>query len=119
MSDDISVKIFEPAPKPRQQNRKIKVEVYNACGVPGVAKELTDYLREFNKVDVVYYGNYEVMNLSETLIIDRRDDNLSNAKTIGRIVGVGDERLFPHLSPDPLVDVKILIGKNYEKLKAF
>ena len=110
---------YERVTNQYQEIKKLKIEVYNACGVQGVAKELTDYLRNFKKVDVVYYGNYDVWNIPETLVIDRRDDNISNAKIVGRIIGVKEQRLFPHLSPDRQVDVTILIGKNYEGLKAF
>ena len=119
MADTSSIIRYERVPNPSQQIKKLKVEVYNACGVQGVAKELTDYLRNFEKVDVVYYGNYDVWNIPETLVIDRRDDNISNAKIVGRIIGVKVQRVFPHLSPDRQVDVTILIGKNYEELKAF
>ncbi len=119
MADTSSIIRYERVTNSSQQIKKLKVEIYNACGVQGVAKELTDYLRNFEKVDVVFYGNYDVWNIPETLVIDRRDDNLSNAKSIGRIIGVKEQRLFPHLSPDRQVDVTILIGKNYEELKAF
>ncbi len=83
-----------------------------------MAKELTDYLRKRN-VDVVYYGNYESWNLSETLVIDRRDYKLVNAKIIGELIGVKENRMFPQLSPQRQLDVTIIIGRNYSELKAF
>ena len=95
----------------------LKVEVLNGCGVPDVAKKLTDFLRQKN-IDVVYFGNYEKMDLSETLLIDRKDYNLTNAKIIGKIIGI-DNRMFPQISPQRQLDVTIIIGKNYSQLKAF
>lgn len=104
--------------QPENQKKPPKVEVLNGCGVPDVAKELTDYLRKRN-VDVVYYGNYESWNLSETLVIDRRDYELVNAKIIGELIGVKENRMFPQLSPQRQLDVTIIIGRNYPELKAF
>ena len=95
----------------------LKVEVLNGCGIKDVAKKLTDFLRQKN-IDVVYFGNYEKMDLSETLLIDRRDYELSNAKIIGKIIGI-DNRMFPQISPQRQLDVTIIIGKNYSQLKAF
>ncbi len=96
----------------------IKVEVLNGCGTPGVAKQLTEYLRK-RDVDVVYFGNFENQEISETLVIDRQDHNLKNAKIIGDIIGVGKDRMFPQISPQRQLAVTIIIGKNYSQLKAF
>ncbi len=98
--------------------QKLKVEVLNGCGAPGIAKELTDYLRR-NEYDVVYYGNFENQNITETLVIDRRDPKLKNAKIIGDAIGVQEDRMFPQISPQRQLDVTIIIGKNYSRLKAF
>jgi hypothetical protein len=112
---------FKPADSkilPIETPEKIlKVEVLNGCGVPDVAKKLTDFLRQKN-IDVVYFGNYEKMDLSETLLIDRKDYSLSNAKIIGKIIGI-ENRMFPQISPQRQLDVTIIIGKNYSQLKAF
>ena len=118
MADPSNI-LFVDRPTETSQSKKVRVEIFNACGVQGVAKELTDYLRRFDKIDVVYYGNYDIWNLPETLIIDRRDENLSNAKRVGSLVGVKNERLFPHISLERQVEVTVLIGKNYTGLKAF
>lgn len=96
----------------------IKVEVLNGCGTPGLAKQLTEYLRR-NNVDVVYFGNFENQEISETLVIDRLDHNLKNAKIIGEIIGVSKDRMFPQISPQRELAVTIIIGKNYSQLKAF
>ncbi len=98
--------------------KMLKVEVLNGCGIQGIANQLTDYLRQRN-IDVVYFGNFEKQDLSETLVIDRVDQNLSKAKIIGKIIGVEENSMFPHLSPQRQLDVTIIIGKNYPQLKAF
>ena len=103
---------------PEERERLIKVEVLNGCGVSGAANVLTDYLRK-RDVDVVYFGNFESWDISETLVIDRRDNDLKYAKVIGDIIGVKEKRMFPQISPERQLDVTIIIGKNYTKLKAF
>jgi len=99
-------------------SQQLKVEVLNGSGIKGIAKELTDYLRR-SEIDVVYYGNFENQNITETLVIDREDNKLENAKIIGEIIGVKADRMFPQISPQRHVDVTIIIGKNYSQLKAF
>lgn len=103
---------------PEKSSKILKVEVLNGCGIEGIAKELTEYLRQKN-IDVVYYGNFESWSLSETLVIDRKDHGLENAKIIGNIIGVDENRMFPQISPQRQLDVTILLGKNYSQLKAF
>ncbi len=98
--------------------KTLKVEVLNGCGIDGLAKTLTSYLREKN-IDVVYFGDFESWLLSETLVIDRRDPKLANAKVIGKLIGVKENRMFPQLSPQRQLDVSIIIGKNYSELRAF
>lgn len=104
--------------QPKNTQNALKVEVLNGCGVSGVAKTITDFLRQKN-IDVVYFGNYERMDLSETLIIDRIDPDLSNAKIVGKIIGVEEDRMFPQISPQRQLDVTIIIGNNYSQLNAF
>jgi len=107
-------RVKSPVPK-----KMLRVEIFNACGVQGVARKLTDFLRKFENVDVVFFDNYRVQSLSATYIIDRTDDNMSNAKAISRLICDKPQRLVPQISPDRQVEVTILIGKNYEELKAF
>ena len=116
---DISDNSFIERVKSPVPNKKLRVEIFNACGVQGVARKLTDYLRKFENVDVVFFDNYRVQNLSSTYVIDRTDDNMSNAKAIAGMICNKPQRLMPQISPDRQVEVTILIGKDYEELKAF
>lgn len=101
-----------------RSKRVIKVEVLNGCGESRVAKKLTDYLRQ-RDIDVVSFGNYETFDISETLVIERSDTSLVNARIVGKIIGVEENRMFPQISPQRQLDVTIIIGKNYLQLKAF
>ncbi len=104
--------------RPDKPRKIIKVKVRNGCGVKGVAKKLTDYLRQRN-IDVVEFDNFEKYNISETIVIDRRNYDLKNAKIIGKIIGVDESRMFPYINPDLQLDATIIIGKDYLQLRAF
>lgn len=119
--------VTPPSSLNKESGRRIlKVEVLNGCGVDGVAQKLAEYLRGKN-IDVVDYRNFESKEISETLVIDRKDYKMSNARVIGRIIGVEENRMFPQLRPmEELpqrrrgqLDVTIIIGKNYLDLRAF
>lgn len=101
-----------------ERQRVIKVEVLNGCGESRIAKKVTDYLRQ-RDIDVVSFGNYKTFDISETLVIERSDNSLVNAKIVGKIIGVEEDRMFPQISPQRQLDVTIIIGKNYLQLKAF
>lgn len=89
----------------------IQVEVLNGCGAIGVADKFTEYLRERN-FDVVKIGNYKDFDVDETKIIDRYG-NLVNAKTVANVLGVSEKRVFTLENKNYLLDVSIVIGKDY------
>lgn len=93
----------------------IQVEVLNGCGVSGVADRFKDYLRK-NGFDVVNVDNYIQFDIEETMVIDRIG-NLANAKEVANSLGVKPEGVFPQLNNDYFVDVSVVIGRDYYKLK--
>lgn len=121
VEDNSKVTVFHSI-SAQEQNTRLKVEVFNACGVKNVAKMMTDFLRD-NNVDVVYYGNYLVNNriysIHKTLVIDRKHENRRSARRIAKMIDVKEKYVIHQLSPEREVDVTILIGKDYNALKAF
>jgi len=93
----------------------IQVEVLNGCGVAGVADRFTDYLRE-HKFDVVNVGNYVSFNVDETLVIDRIG-NIANARKVAAQLGVPKTNVIQQLNDNYFLDVSVIIGKDYYKLK--
>ena len=49
---------------------RVRVEVLNAAGIPGLARVVTRTLRE-RGFDVVYFGNARGFSPESTLVIDR------------------------------------------------
>lgn len=122
MADSSNASVYKIIRQPEEETQ-IKVEVFNACGEKDVAKKLTNYIRD-NNVDVVFYGNYQIINnkiytIPKTLVIDRKKTEKTNARIVANIIGVKEKNVIYQLSPQRQLDVTVLIGKDYDELKAF
>lgn len=93
----------------------IQVEVLNGCGVSGVADMFTDYLRGKN-FDVVNVDNYITFDINESMVIDRIG-NMANARKVAEALNVNKKNVIQQLNDDYFLDVTIIIGKDYYKLK--
>ncbi|MFQ5824159.1 MAG: LytR C-terminal domain-containing protein [bacterium] len=100
------------------ENQIITVEVLNACGVQGLANEISQYLRN-NNFDVVNIGNYKNFDLDHTLIIDRVSLNGINAKKVAKVLGIDQKQVVPQLDDSLQLNVSVIIGKDYRNLKLY
>lgn len=91
------------------------MEVLNGCGVNGIAERFTDYLRERN-FDVVNTGNYTSFSIDESLVIDRIG-NIANAEKVASHLGIVQDRVITQKNEDYFLDVSLIVGKDYFKLK--
>lgn len=92
----------------------IQVEVLNGCGVSGVADRFTEYLRA-NGCDVVSSSNYYQFDVQKTIVIDRIG-NRANARHVADLLGV--KNVVTQKNEEYFLDVSIIIGNDYKKLKA-
>ena len=88
---------------------RVRVEVLNAGGTPGVARDATAALRDLG-LDVVYYGNAENFTEEPSVVLDRvgRSDAaraVADALGIRGIVSEPDSNLF--------VDVTVRLGPEW------
>ena len=102
-----------------RRQKKIKIEIFNGCGVDKLARNLTNFIRNKQGFDVVDFKDYERIDIPETLVIDRRFMDRRNAIKVAAAIGVKSEQIFPQLSQARNSDVSIIIGADYKKLKAF
>ena len=93
----------------------ITVEVLNGCGIPGLANEITEYLRDQKiKFDVVNVDNYQGgFNLERTFVLDRVALNHVYANKVGEILGVAAEQITPQLNDSLQLMVTVIVGKDY------
>jgi hypothetical protein len=94
------------APRPAG---RVRVEVLNASGVPGLAAKGRTMLRD-RGFDVVYVGNASGFEPDTSLVLDR----------VGRMElarSVADELAIPRVYPRPdsnvFVDVTVVLGKDW------
>lgn len=95
----------------------VQLEVLNGCGTSGVADKFTEYLRN-NEFDVVKTENYLSFDVEETFVIDRTGNN-ANAKKVADALGVEYKHITRQLNEDYLLDVSLIIGKDFNKLKPY
>ena len=95
----------------------IQVEVRNACGVSGLAGDLTQYLREAG-FDVVEVGDHSSFDVQQTVVVDRTGD-LEAARKVAMALGLPEGRVRQDIQPSYYLDASILIGHDYAILPPF
>ncbi|MDH4070603.1 MAG: LytR C-terminal domain-containing protein [Ignavibacteria bacterium] len=95
----------------------IQIDVLNGCGDPGMASKCSGFLRE-RGFDVVEMRNYRTFDVDESLVIDRAGDR-GNAIRVARVLGVSDENIIQQINEDYYVDVSVVIGKDYGRLRPY
>ncbi|MBX3145604.1 MAG: LytR C-terminal domain-containing protein [Gemmatimonadales bacterium] len=107
----------DPAPRPSIAmvnqaagvERGVVVEVINATGREGLARQVTRLLRE-QGVDVVYFGSTDRRPDSTTVII-RRGVDPERGRPVARMVGT--KRVTVEADSTRRVDLTILLGADY------
>lgn len=96
--------------------RAIQLDVLNGSGQPKLAQRLTDYLRA-RGFDVVELGNYP-SSVEATHVLDRAG-NLDAAKQVAAALGIPEEQVQQKIDKSLYLDVSVIIGKDFSRLKAF
>ncbi|NVM00893.1 MAG: LytR C-terminal domain-containing protein [Candidatus Helarchaeota archaeon] len=107
-----------------KDGRIYKIQVLNGCGVDKIAERFTNFLRQ-NGFDVIETGNYTLLgtrrsnyyfNMRETIVIGR-SGKPDAAKDVARVLGT--DNVVKQFSTDLMVDVTVIIGKDYKSLSAY
>jgi hypothetical protein len=94
----------------------IQIDVLNGCGISKAASGVTAYLRS-RGYDVVEMRNYKTFDVGESLVIDRTG-NLETARKVAYALGVREKNIVQQINHDYYVDVSVVIGKDYQRLRA-
>jgi hypothetical protein len=97
-----------PAAGPLVSGR-VKVQVLNGGGLPGVAWEATQALRDLG-FDVVSYGNAGTFSQDSSVVMDRVG-HLDTARLVAGAMGI--ERVRSRPDSTLLVDVTVLLGPEW------
>ena len=93
---------------------RVRVEVLNAAGIPGLARTATDRLRDAG-FDVVYFGNNRGFAPESSLVLDRVGkralaDDVARAIDIPRVLSRPDTTLY--------LEVTVVLGKDWSGIPA-
>ena len=88
---------------------RVRVEVLNAAGVPGLARAATDRLRDAG-FDVVFFGNSRAFEPDSSLVLDRAGKEgpageVARVLEIPRVASRPDSTLY--------LDVTVVLGKDW------
>lgn len=93
-------------PKPAE---RVRVEVLNASGVPGLARRGTDVLRD-GGFDVVSYGNAPGFAPDSSLVLDRVG-RMELARSVADLVQI--PRVYARPDSNVYVDVTVVLGRDW------
>ena len=90
-------------------DRRVRVEVLNAGGVSGMAREATGALRSAG-FDVVSFGNAGSFDQVESAVVDRVG-NLNPAISVASVLGIRNVRSEP--DSNLYLDISVLLGSQW------
>lgn len=98
-----------PVRNPAPPTERVRVEVLNAGGVPGQAREATLRLRD-SGFDVVHFGNARSFDRDSSAVVDRVG-RPELARAVADALGVPDVVSDPNANL--FVDVTVLLGSEW------
>ncbi|HYJ79671.1 MAG TPA: LytR C-terminal domain-containing protein [Longimicrobiaceae bacterium] len=97
------------APARTRPSGRVRVEVLNASGTPGLARRATDVLRD-RGFDVVELGNARGFAPDSSLVLDRVG-RIELARQVADALGVRRVRTLP--DADLYLDVTVVLGRDW------
>ncbi len=93
----------------------IRINIKNGCGVTGIAAKWQTKLRKVN-YDVIDASNAKKIN--ESTIICRNKGMKSEGYKLAKLLGISKKQVVVQPSKTIIVDLELVIGKDYRKLKS-
>lgn len=97
-----------------RQGEQIQVEVVNACGVDGVAKRFTEFLRA-RRFDVAETSTAAERE-RDSRVLDRVGDTVS-ARKVAYALGIPYERVETAIDSSLFLRATVIIGADYTELR--
>lgn len=91
--------------------RRIRVEVLNASGTPGVARDAMRALRD-GGFDVVYFGNARGFAPDTSLVLDRVGTP-GAAREVAEALGI--DRVAPRPDTTLYLEVTVVLGRDWRR----
>ncbi len=96
---------------------RVVVEVLNGIGIPGLAGEFTDFLRD-RGYDIVRFTNAQRFDYPRTLVINRGTD-YQHAVNVATALGLELNAVENMPKPDLHIDVTVVLGQDYHTLSSY
>jgi len=90
---------------------RVRVEVLNAAGTPGLARAATERLRA-QGLDVVYYGNASGFGPDTSWVLDRVG-RPEAAERVARALGI--ERVRTEVDTTLYLDVSVVVARDWKR----
>jgi hypothetical protein len=97
--------------------RAVEVEVVDGVGSMRIAQQVTNVLRS-QGYDVVEMKKNNDGLIERTYVIDR-SGNLDAARSLATSLGISQDKVFQKIDRNVFLDVTIMVGADYTRLKAF
>ena len=94
----------------RKRNSNVRVEVLNGCGENRLAIKVANILRR-DGFNVLKIGNATEQNFLNTVVIERKSDDLENARYFARRIGC--RNIGKDIDPALHLEVTVILGKDY------
>jgi hypothetical protein len=104
----------ESVPEEMVDGERIRVEVLNGAGVPGLARDVTRELRRLN-FDVVFYGNASG-GRRDTSVVLVRAGNLEDARRVADALGIALVRSEPDSTL--YLEATVIMGADWNSGRA-
>lgn len=98
-------------------NHKIQLEIQNGCGVKGIAKLYTNFLRE-NGYDIIGYSNANEFNYDKTKLIIHKKDTSNFINEIINILKIDSKSIIYDYNYN-FFEMTLIIGNDYKLLDSF
>jgi hypothetical protein len=104
-------------PLPSSIDRMLEVEVLDGAGSTKAAQYVTNMLR-LQGYDVVEMKKNNDGMIERTFVIDR-SGNLEAARKLAKTLGIAQDKVFQKIDRNLYLDVTVIIGKDFSRLKVF
>ena len=102
---------------PAVNSRSLEVEVLDGAGSMRAAQHMTNILRA-QGYDVVEMKKYNDEDEERTIIFDR-SGNVDAARKLAALLGVSPDKVFQKIDRTLYLDITVVMGKDYSRLKSF
>jgi hypothetical protein len=103
-----------PAEHRLPPGERVRVEVLNAAGVPGIARDATRRLRD-GGFDVVYFGNAPTFAIDSSLVVERAG-GAEGARRVARALEI--DRVESRPDTSLYLEVTVILGRDWRGIRS-